>query len=127
MAPTDNVPPNIEPENKLQSIPSLASEATKSATQDNIHPPMSSESPTPNTGNGITDGLMQTAPPAIPQMNKDDSIELHGITNTVPVEYDCNVAQQITAQSSDSSENVLLKAAMNSPEPRPHLKTTQVN
>ena len=118
MAPIENVPENIKLDNEPQSTPSLSIEAAKPATQDNIHPPTSSESLLPNTGNGVTNSLVQTSTPAIPQTNNDSSAELHGITNTVPVEPDHDVAQQITAQTSDSHEDVLLKGATNSPKPK---------
>ena len=98
-APTVNVPENIEPNNGPQSTPSLSIE--------------SSESLPPNMGNSVTNGPVQTSPLAMPQTNNDGSTKLHGITNTVPVESDHDIAQQITAQPSDSREDVLLKGATN--------------
>ena len=117
-APTDDLPPYIEPENELQSTPSLSKEVTKPPTQDNMYPLTSSESSELDNVNSITDGPMQMAPPTTPQMNKDDSDELHGVMNTVPVEPDCNAVQQTTAQSSEASENVLLNGVMNTPKLR---------
>ena len=108
-APIENIPENIKPKNEPQSTPLLS-------IQDNIHPPTSSESLPPNMGNGVTNGLVQRSPPAIPQMNNDGTTKLHGVMNTVPVEPDHDVAQQTTAQPNDSREDVLLKGAMNSPE-----------
>ena len=117
-APTDNLPPYIKPENKLQSTPSLSNEVTKPPTQDNMYPLMSSESSELDNINGVTDGPVQTAPFTTPQMKNNDSDELHGVTNTVPVEPDCNTVQQTTAQSSDASKNVLLNEVTNTPELR---------
>ena len=112
-APTDDLYPYIEPENEVQSTPSLSNEVIRPPTQDIMYPVMSSESSEPDNVNGITDSPVQKAPPTTPQTKKDNSDELHGVINTVLVEPDCNAVQQTTAQSSEASENVLLNGVTN--------------